>query len=106
MAGLVLRDGADLDPVAFASWIDAQADIGPKWRPRYVRVLAEPPTTGTFKIVKRTLVHEKWLADRVAGDAVFVRGRDEPAYRAFAAKDEDALHASFVAYGRERFWDL
>ena len=37
MAGLVLRDGATFDPAGFAAWIDAQADIGPKWRPRYVR---------------------------------------------------------------------
>jgi fatty-acyl-CoA synthase len=106
MAGLVLRDGAAFDPDGFAAWIDAQSDIGPKWRPRYVRVLAEPPTTGTFKIVKRTLVHEKWRSDRVGGDAVFVRPRDEPRYRPFSADDEDALHASFVVYERERFWDL
>ena len=45
MAGLVLRDGVTFDPAGFATWIDAQADIGPKWRPRYVRVMAEPPTT-------------------------------------------------------------
>jgi fatty-acyl-CoA synthase len=106
MAGLVLRDGAALDPGAFAAWVDARTDIGPKWRPRYVRVLAEPPTTGTFKIVKRTLVHEKWRADRTHGDPVLVRERDEPAFRRFTASDEDALRASFVRYGRERFWDL
>ena len=106
MAGIVLREGATFDPAGFAAWIDAQPDIGPKWRPRYVRVLEEPPTTGTFKIVKRTLVHEKWRRDRVGGDAVFVRGRDEPSYRRFTPADEEALHASFVAYGRERFWDL
>jgi fatty-acyl-CoA synthase len=106
MAGLVLRDGVTFDPGEFAAWIDGQADIGPKWRPRYVRVMAEPPTTGTFKIVKRTLVHEKWRADRVGGDPVFVRGRDEAEYRAFTPADEAALHASFVGYERERFWDL
>jgi fatty-acyl-CoA synthase len=106
MAGLVLRDGAAFDPEAFAAWIDAQADVGPKWRPRYVRVLVDPPTTGTFKIVKRTLVHEKWRSDRVAGDPVFVRGRDDAAYRRFDRADEDALHASFVTSGRDRFWDL
>ena len=106
MAGLVLRDGATFDPAGFAAWIDDQADIGPKWRPRYVRVMAEPPTTGTFKIVKRTLVHEKWRADRVGGDPVFVRLRDEASYRPFTAADEDALRASFVAYERDRFWDL
>ena len=106
MAGLVVRDGATFDAAEFAAWVDAQADIGPKWRPRYLRLMAEPPTTGTFKIVKRTLVHEKWRRDRVGGDAVLVRGRDEPSYRPFTTADEDALHASFVAYERERFWDL
>ncbi len=106
MAGLVLREGTALDPEGFAAWVDGRPDIGPKGRPRYVRVLAEPPTTGTFKIVKRTLVHEKWRSDRVDGDPVFVRGRDEPAFRPFTPADESALHDSFAAAGRERFWDL
>jgi len=106
MAGLVLRDGATFDPDRFATWVDALDDVGPKWRPRYVRVLADPPTTGTNKIVKRTLVHQKWRADRRAGDPVFVRGRDEPAYRPFGPDEEAALHESFVHHRRERFWDL
>jgi len=106
MAGLVLRDGAAFDPTAFATWIDAQDGIGPKWRPRYVRILRDPPTTGTNKIVKRSLVHQKWRSDQVGGDAVYVRGRGEPAYRAFTTDDERDLHASFVRYKRDRFWDL
>jgi len=106
MAGLVLRDGAAFDPTAFATWIDAQEGIGPKWRPRYVRILRDPPTTGTNKIVKRSLVHQKWRSDQVGGDAVYVRGRGEPAYRAFTTDDERDLHASFVRYKRDRFWDL
>jgi fatty-acyl-CoA synthase len=106
MAGLVLRDGTTFDPVRFATWLDAQDAIGPKWRPRYVRIMADPPTTGTNKIVKRTLVHQKWRADRVGGDVVYVRGRGEGHYRVFDAAQEHALRASFVAYRRERFWDL
>jgi fatty-acyl-CoA synthase len=106
MAGLVLRDGAAFDPTAFATWIDAQDGIGPKWRPRYVRILRDPPTTGTNKIVKRSLVHQKWRSDQVGGDAVYLRGRGEPAYRAFTTDDERDLHASFVRYKRDRFWDL
>ncbi len=106
MAGVVLRDGATFDPTAFAAWVDAQDGVGPKWRPRFVRILQDPPTTGTNKIVKRSLVHDKWRADRVGRDQVYVRGRGEPAYRAFTADDERTLHESFVRYQRERFWDL
>ena len=106
MAGIVLREQAAFDPAAFAAWVDAQDGIGPKWRPRYVRVVRDPPTTGTNKVVKRSLVHQKWRADRVGGDAVYVRERGEPAYRAFTPDDERALHESFIHYQRERFWDL
>ncbi len=106
MVGIVLRDGAAFDPDAFAAWVDAQDGIGPKWRPRFVRVLKDPPTTGTNKIVKRSLVHDKWRSDRVGGDPVYVRGRGDPGYRAFTGDDERALRESFVRYQRERFWDL
>ena len=40
MAGLVVADEATFDVDEFARWLDAQEAIGPKWRPRYVRVLA------------------------------------------------------------------
>jgi fatty-acyl-CoA synthase len=106
MAGLVLRDGATFDPVAFAAWLDAQEAIGPKWRPRYVRILRDPPTTGTNKIVKRTLVHQKWRSDRVGGDPLYLRGRGDDSYRELNSDEEQALRRSFVAYQRERFWDL
>ncbi len=106
MAGVVLRDGAAFDPAGFAAWLDAQEDVGPKWRPRYVRLLRDPPTTGTNKVVKRTLVHEKWRADRTGGDPVFVRERGAEQYRELTDDDERALHESFVRNQRERFWDL
>ncbi len=106
MAGLVLRDPDAFDGDAFAGWLDAQDGIGPKWRPRYVRVLRDPPTTGTNKIVKRALVTQKWRADLVGDDAIYVRNRGEESYRSFTAADEAALAASFEQYGRTRFWDL
>jgi fatty-acyl-CoA synthase len=106
MAGVVLRDGSRFDPAGFAAWVDAQDGIGPKWRPRYVRILRDPPTTGTNKIVKRSLVHQKWRSDQVGGDDVYVRARGEAAYRSFTADDERELRESFVRYKRDRFWDL
>ncbi|HEX6476251.1 MAG TPA: AMP-binding protein [Acidimicrobiales bacterium] len=106
MACVVLRDGARPDGAALAEWIDAQADVAPKWRPRYVRVTASMPATATNKVVKRTLVHQKFRSDRTGGDTIFVRGRGETDYRPFGAEDERRLEESFVAAGRQRFWDL
>ena len=106
MVALVLREGCGFDGAAFAAWLDAQADLGPKWRPRYVRVARALPTTATNKIVKRQLVHEKFRADRTSGDTLYARGRGEDTYHPFGAGDEHALHEAFVSAGRERFWGL
>jgi fatty-acyl-CoA synthase len=106
MAAVVLRDGAVFDPEGFAAWVDGPADLGPKWRPRYVRVATALPSTGTNKIVTRTLVHEKYRSDRIGGDALWVRERGDAAYRPFTPADEAALHAALTQAGRERFWDL
>ncbi len=72
----------------------------------YSNVVLKAPTTGTNKIVKRTLVREKFWSDLVGGDEVYVRLRGEDVYRPFTAADERALHESFVHYQRDRFWDL
>jgi fatty-acyl-CoA synthase len=106
MATLVLREGATFDPAAFAEWLDGLATIGPKWRPRYVRVAAELPTTGTNKVVKRTLASHKYRRDRIGDDTLFVRDRDAATYRPFTDDDETELHAALTAAGRDRFWDL
>jgi fatty-acyl-CoA synthase len=106
MAALVLRDGAALDPAGLAAWLDAQSDLSPKWRPRYVRVAQALPTTPTNKVLVRTLVHQKFRADRMGGDQLFVRGRGEDVYRPFAASEEAALHDAFVEAGRAQAWEL
>ncbi len=106
MVALVLRDGAVFDPAGLAAWIDAQSDLSPKWRPRYVRLAAVLPTTPTNKVLTRTLVHQKFRADRTGGDHIYVRGRGEDVYRPFTADDETALHDAFVAAGRGQAWDL
>jgi len=106
MAGLVLADDERFDPTSFAKWLDGQGAIGPKWRPRFVRILHDPPTTGTNKIVKRTLVQQKFRHDLVGRDELFVRARTDDTYRPFTVDDEAMLHESFVRYQRERFWDL
>lgn len=107
MAAVVLREGAAFDPLGFASYLDALDGIGPKWRPRYVRVASALPSTGTNKVLVRQLQHQKLRRDRVGEtDGLWVRDRGDAAYRAFTAEDEAALREALVAAGRERFWDL
>jgi len=106
MGALVLRDGAAFDPAAFAAWLDAQADLGPKWRPRYLRVASALPTTGTNKVLVRELQRQKVRRDLVGDDGLYVRERGDDAYRPFTTEDETALLAAFDANSRRRFWDL
>ena len=44
MAALELRPGAVFDPAAFATFLDAQGDLGTKWAPRFVRVCPSCPS--------------------------------------------------------------
>lgn len=106
MAALVLREGAKFDPEAFASWLDAQPALSPKWHPRYVRISASLPQTPTNKVLARVLQHEKFRSDRTGGDPVYVRERGESGYHLMSAEDEERLHSSFEAAGRSRAWDL
>ncbi len=106
MAALVLREGAAFDRARFASWLDGQADLSPKWRPRFVRLSAALPTTPTNKILTRTLVHEKFRLDRVGGDPLYVRGRGAAAFGPFDEPAESALRAAFTAAGRDAAWEL
>jgi len=106
MTTLVMREDARFDPEGFSTWVDAQPDLSPKWRPRYVRITEVLPTTPTNKVLVRTLVHQKFRSDRTAGDPVYVRERGEPSYRLFDADSEKALEADFAAAGRSQSWDL
>jgi fatty-acyl-CoA synthase len=58
VAALVLMPGSDLDPAAFEVFLAAQADLGPKQWPRFVRIATALPQTATNKVLKRELVAE------------------------------------------------
>ena len=88
MATVLLREGSAFDGSAFGSWVDRQEDLGPKWRPRYLRLARELPTTGTNKVLKRMLVRQKFRSDQVGDDELWVRLRGEDAYHLFSAEDE------------------
>jgi fatty-acyl-CoA synthase len=79
MAAVVLNHGRTLDPDSFEAFLDAQADLSPKARPRYVRIAAELPSTATHKVLKRQLIA---LGTNVgAGETLWVREERGTAYQ-------------------------
>src|ERR1700730_16853609 len=79
MAAVVLNDGHLLDPDAFEAFLDAQPDLSPKARPRYVRIAIELPSTATHKVLKRQLITQ---GTALAGDeTLWVREPRGTAYQ-------------------------
>lgn len=60
MAALVLRRDRVFSPDAFATFLAAQRDLGPKQVPRFIRIAARLPRTPTHKVLKRTLRAQSW----------------------------------------------
>ena len=82
------------DPDGFARFLAEQPDLGTKWSPRYVRVVAALPVTGTGKVDKQPLRAAEWATT----DPLWVRDGDR--YRPFTDTDRSALAERFGAHGR------
>jgi fatty-acyl-CoA synthase len=65
MVALELGAGRSFDPGAFDAFLDEQPDLGPKWRPAFVRVMDEVPKLASMKIDKQRLRHEAWRTEPV-----------------------------------------
>jgi fatty-acyl-CoA synthase len=96
MAALEPRPGAGFDPAAFAAFLESQPDLGTKWAPRFVRLVAEMPLTATGKIDKRPLRDAAWHTP----DLLWWRPGREIAYAPFTVADADALRTEFAHHGR------
>lgn len=96
MCALQMKDGAEFDPDAFASFLDAQPDLGSKWRPRFVRVVDEVPTTGNNKVTKTGLRRTAW----VTADQVYWRTGAETSYRPLDRQRRDLFEKEFLEHGR------
>ena len=98
MVGLETVPGRPFDPEAFAEWLAAQPDLGPKWVPRYVRVTPDLPHTATGKVTKVDLRKEAWASD----DPVWWRPLDSTDLRFVPLTDEDraALAKGLADNGR------
>ncbi len=96
MAALEIEPHTWFDPAAFSSFLSEQADLGTKWAPRYVRIVAALPVTVTDKIDKRPLRNEAWNTS----DPVWIRHGRSLDYALMTRSDVDRLDAEFVANGR------
>jgi fatty-acyl-CoA synthase len=85
MAAVQLRPGLEsLHAAEFSAFLAAQADLGTKWAPRFVRMSGSLPVTATNKVLKRALRTERWNCD----DAVLWQPDKNGPY--VLLRDEDA----------------
>ena len=66
MAALELHPDQGFDPDEFDRFLGRQPDLGPKWRPAFVRIDHDLPKLSSLKIDKKQLRRDAWNADRVA----------------------------------------
>ncbi|GAA5165128.1 AMP-binding protein [Pseudonocardia eucalypti] len=96
MAAVELEPGARFDPEAFEAFLAAQSDLGTKWSPRFVRVVARMPLTPTNKLDKKPLRAQAWECT----DPVWWRPAPGEALRLVTEQDRSALREALAANGR------
>lgn len=96
MCALRMADGARFEPEVFSDFLDAQADLGTKWRPRFVRLIDEVPTTGNNKVAKMPLRRAAW----VTSDPVYWRPGNDPTFRPLDPEQWAIFTKEFADHGR------
>jgi fatty-acyl-CoA synthase len=97
MAALELRAGKSFDAAGFGTFLTAQADLGTKWAPRFVRIVDALPVTGADKIAKLPLRAAQWNPDQ---GEVWWQPERGAGYRRFTATDAAALARAFQQHAR------
>ena len=96
MCALELEPGAEFDPTAFGTFLEAQADLGAKWWPTFVRVTDRIPLTGSNKVDKAPLRRAAWVTD----DPVWERVGRTSAYIPLSPERQALLEDEFAEHGR------
>ncbi|WP_280461684.1 AMP-binding protein [Nocardia carnea] len=100
MAAIEVAQVSDFDPAEFADFLGGQDDLGTKAAPRFVRVSANLPVTGSNKVLKRELQAQLWRV----GDPIYHRvGRGALTYELLTETGKQELEQEFHTYGRARF---
>ncbi|MFE3543164.1 AMP-binding protein [Nocardia sp. NPDC059177] len=97
MAAVEVADPAGFDIAEFTEFLCTQNDLGSKGTPRFLRVSANLPVTGSNKVLKRELQEQGWRTEETVHRWA---GRGRPQYRRMTADDKRELAAEFATYGR------
>ncbi len=99
MAAVEFRAGTSAEEFrrGLGGFLSAQADLGTKWAPRFVRIVSALPLTATGKITKSTIKNERWSC---ADEVIWRPDRAGQEYRLFDADDVAALESEFATHGR------
>ena len=99
MAALEIPQGARFEAADFAAFLAGQSDLGTKWAPRFIRVVADLPVTGAGKLDKAPLRAVAWNTT----DPVWWRPSPDLTYYRFTIVDGEELSGQFRSNGRESF---
>ncbi|QIX25629.1 AMP-binding protein [Nocardioides sp. JQ2195] len=100
MAAIEIPEGMTFADLDLGTFLGAQADLGTKGAPRFVRVSHALPSTGSNKLRKKEIQLDGW---RCTDQVYRWVGRGQPAYTLMTEDDKAALVAEFEANGRRRF---
>lgn len=100
MAAIEVADPILFDVDTFVKYLNEQDDLGRKGTPRFLRVSASLPVTGSNKVLKRELQADKWHTDELVYRWA---GRGVPDYRLMTDDAKRALDDEFTQYGRQRY---
>ncbi|OBH16230.1 AMP-binding protein [Mycolicibacter sinensis] len=100
MGAVEVADPGSFDVAEFAAYLADQPDLGSKGTPRFLRISAGLPVTGSNKVLKRELQQQCWHTD----DPVYRWvGRGAPVYARMTDDDKRSLDTEFVSYGRQSY---
>lgn len=100
MAAVELAGGVEFASLDLEGFLAEQPDLSTKSAPRFVRVSAQLPTTGSNKLRKNQMRLVGWRTDDP------VHYRDDPRarqYRPMGERDKEALAVEFRENGRQQF---
>ena len=96
MAAVEMAPGFRFDGEGFLAFLSEQRDLGTKWAPRLIRVIADMPLTANNKVNKQPLRATAWFTT----DELWWQPIRASSYRPFTPADAEATRAEFAEHDR------